>query len=400
MSYARTFSLYLLVPVILAFGVALFLYRSSPETEPVAPGVTPPAPVSLEDGLSWHTYHGDATLAGVADTEVAEPPVLLWRFDAGAPIDNTPVVQGGVILVANKSGELFGIDLAGRKIWSRKLGEERFDAPLACFGGLVLAGSAAGTLYGIDQLTGEERWRADIGGPILGTPNAAPGEHGLNAYVIAQDDGVIHCFELATGRRLWQAAGVDRCDGSPSVDDGVVVFGSCAAALHLFSAVDGGFLMDVPLDDDSQVAGGVALRNGFAYSGSRGGMLVRADVATGEIVWRNRDTEQSVFTTPAVDGESVLFSCDDGGVYALDLETGARRWRFETPGEPTSPVIARDRVVVTANGTLYILQLRDGRELWSRDVSDRISSPAVISGRIIVGCDDGTVAAFGPKEDL
>ncbi len=90
-----------------------------------------------------------------------------------------------------------------------------------------------------------------------------------------------------------------------------------------------------------------------------------------------------------------MFGSLDDYVYALDLATGKTVWRFETPGEPSSPVIAGDAVLFSAEGTLYMLRLGDGEVLWSYEVSDTISAPALIWGMVVVGGEDGTVTAFG-----
>ena len=109
----------------------------------------------------------------------------------------------------------------------------------------------------------------------------------------------------------------------------------------------------------------------------------------GKVVWVNEDSKDEVFTTPAVSDDTVVFSSSDGNVFALDRTTGEQKWSFETEGTPTSPVIARDKVIVSIDGTLYVLQLDDGSTLFSYDVSDEISSPAVFSNVIVVGSDEG-----------
>ena len=118
---------------------------------------------------------------------------------------------------------------------------------------------------------------------------------------------------------------------------------------------------------------------------------------TGEIVWLNDDTDYEIFSTPAVNGQWVIFSADDGFVYGLDRATGKQRWKFETPGFPTSAVISKDKVIVPSDGVLYLLDLQTGEKLWSYEVSDQISSPAIIDGMIVVSSDDGTVTAFGER---
>jgi outer membrane protein assembly factor BamB len=122
--------------------------------------------------------------------------------------------------------------------------------------------------------------------------------------------------------------------------------------------------------------------------------VFRVDLETGKIVWINEDSEGEVFSTPAVDDDTVVFASDDGGVYALERDTGALRWKFMTDGMPTSAVIAGDVVVFGSDGTLYLLRRDTGEVRWSFEVSDEISSPAIIGEMIVVGGDDGTVTAF------
>lgn len=346
----------------------------------------------------WSTYHGDAALTGSAPGALPGRLRVLWRFEAGAAVRGTPVVSGGHVFFANAKGEVSAINLLGRKTWSKALtgqyGAAAIDAPLACFDSSLYVGTAGGTLHALDMETGEERWRRDIGGPILGTPNSS----GKALYVVAQDEGVLHCLDPVTGNPIWRSEGVSRCDGSPSIGDNAVVFGSCAAAIHVFSADTGKLERNIEIDDDSQVAGGVALVGGHAFSGCRSGKVLRVNVKTGAIVWVNKDTDFEVFATPAVSNGQVVFGSFDGCVYALDMETGVQRWRFETRGTPESPVIVDGKVVAAADGTLYLLDLEKGSELWSHEVSDFITAPAVAGGMVLVGCDDGTVAAFGASE--
>jgi outer membrane protein assembly factor BamB len=365
----------------------------------------------LEEIVGWNTYHGDAALSGAVSVALPDQFAPLWRFRAGAAVSNTPVVASGRVFIANAKGEVLASDLQGELLWSVKLTkgtredgtpeEEVIDAPLACFDEVLLVGTADGTLYALDAATGEEKWRYEVGEPILGTPNllSAPvaGEDAGRAavVVVSQSDGALHCVALADGEPIWQTEGVSRCDGSPAVGDGLVVFGSCVAALHVFSAADGKLERNIEVGADSEVAGGVAVYGDAVFTGSRSGRVLQADLRTGGVLWVNEDAEDEVFTTPAVSGDSVVFASSDGYIYALNRETGDRRWTFDTNGTPASPVIAGDKVVVTSDGVLHVVRLENGAPVWSHEVSDVITGPAVVGRMIIVGSEDGTVTAFG-----
>lgn len=358
----------------------------------------------------WNTYHGSAALTGAIAVEITPPLQPVWRFMAGTPIYNTPVVSNGRVFFAGRKGSVFALDLEGKQVWSQQLstgvlpdGTPRaavLDAPLACFGDTVFAGDAGGMVFALDAATGEVRWRQDIGAPILGSPNWAPSsdDQAMPAagalYIIAQGDGALHCLDVATGEKRWVSEGRSRCDGSPGVGNGVVVYGSCDSALHVFSGITGTLERNITIKGDSQVASGVAIDGDLAFSGCRSGMVLQVNTQTGAIIWSSQVTDVEIFTTPAVSEEWVVLGAEDGFLYALARSSGETQWKFDTGGTPQSPVIAGDKVVVSADGTLYLLNLENGESLWSYEASDFITAPAVAGALILVGSDDGTVAAF------
>lgn len=368
----------------------------------------------------WPTYHGGSALTGYADVSFSEKPELVWRYSAGDAIYSTPVSDGTNLFFAVKGGRVVALDLAGQKKWERSFvrtndaGKEmpqKFEAPLVVFDGKVLAGSARGKLYALDAALGKTVWEYDADGVLVGSPNligragspSAPGRTDRRSVpaaviVIDQSDGAIHALSLKTSKLLWESEGVERCDGSPSVDGERIVFGSCAAALHVFD-FEGKHLLDVEVGDEAQIAGGIALNGGLAFAGTRDGRLICAEVESGKVRWSFQAGDQS-FATPAVSSNAVVFASDDGLVYALRLnnEDATLVWKFDAGGIPSSPVIAGDKVAVSADGSLFLLGLKDGRKLWSKNVSDEITSPAIIDGMLVVGADDGTVSAFGTKK--
>ncbi len=388
---------------------------------------------------AWPTYHGESGLTGYSEASLPDSPALLWRYNAAGEVYQPPVSDGKQIYFSAKKGRVIALDLVGEKVWEHTFSRtnsagqdmaERFEAPLAVFDGKVLASASRGILYALDGATGSELWQYDVDGVLLGSPNLIVGSTGsLSVITIDQSEGSLHALELSTGKRLWETEGVERCDGSPGVGAGRIVFGSCAAALHQFSTKDGAHVIDVDVGGDAQIAGGAAILDGRAYAGTRDGRLVCADLLTGEILWSFDEAEAQSFATPAVTKEVVIFSSDDGFIYAVSaadvsqasrlqngsqarddgaggtpaiqqsqLEAGEQIWKFDTGGIPTSPVIAGDKVAVSADGTLFLLDLKTGKKVWSKNVSDEISSPAIINGMLVVGADDGTVSAYGKQK--
>lgn len=403
---------------IIALGLAaaiaaLFLLILLREPVPTAPSgpIPPPSDKTEETTISttpWNTYHGNASLTGQAEPLQADALEVRWRFSTGAKVEQTPVAEDGRIFVANRSGEVFAIGSDGSRLWTKQFFEtvknpppdakpraEAIDAPLAVFQGTLLVAAASGTLYALDAATGNERWRAAIDGTFLGTPNFVDGTPGM-ILGINQSDASLHAFDAKTGAALWTSESIDRCDGSPGVGKDFVVYGSCAAALHVIGTAEGKLLRSIDIDGDSQVAGGVAVDGDSVFSGCRSGKILHVNVRTGQIAWINPAAQAEIFTTPAVNAQWVVAASDDGKVFGVDRATGQTKWTVRPGLKPKSPVLAGDRVFLSAQGSLYMLSLSDGHTLWSAEAGDEISSPAVAFGLVLVAGDDGAVTAFGP----
>jgi len=356
----------------------------------------------------WPTYHGGAGLTGVSDVALPETPELLWRFNAGGAVYTTPVSDGERVFFSAKKGKIVALDLEGSDLWKKSFSRTndagtvvsvRFEAPLVCGEGLVFAGSTRGTLYALDAKTGEMRWKYETEGRIVGSPNFVEPRNTQKTrkiIVLDQSEGALHCVDVETGTLLWKTEGVERCDGAPGIGNGKIVFGSCLAALHVFSS-DGKDLKDIEVGGDGQIAGGVAVDGTLAFAGLRDGSLVCADLEAGNILWSSDLSDEQTFSTPAIISSRVIYASDNGFVYAVNRKDGALVWEFDTGGLPSSPVVAKDKVAVSADGVLFLLDLATGKKMWSKEVSDEISSPALVGGRMVVGTDDGTVSAFGKK---
>ncbi len=371
-----------------------------------------PLPRPAPPAVNWPTYHGSFALDGVADVSFPDALVQAWQFDAGAAISNPPVALDDRIFFTNNKGVIFSLDMNGKEIWTKAFTEPLsegkeprkiyIDAPLVIVNTTLIAGASNGTVYALDTATGDVRWQCETKLPILGSPSVADvvvdGAKQKRVFVIDESEGALQCIDFNTGILLWTGKTVSRCDGSPAANGSLVVYGSCAAALHVFSAIDGKLLHETPLDDDSQVAGGVVLLGDSIYSGSRSGLFVHVNAQNGEKIWTNKDCEGESFSTPAINDEYIVYGANDSVLYALDRKSGALKWKQKLDDTPNSAAIARDKVIVTSAGDLHVLRLADGSKVWSQQVSDFITAPSVAGALVLVGSEDGSLTAFRGKD--
>jgi outer membrane protein assembly factor BamB len=255
-----------------------------------------------------------------------------------------------------------------------------------------------GMVFALDAESGRERWRRPAGDRILAPPTGWITSDGRQRIlVLNQPDGDVHALDAEAGTTLWTREGSARSDGPVSTDGQRIVHGTCAATLCVLAADDGTTLYTVPLGTGHEVAGGIALADGRAYGGTRGGDLFCADLETGAVVWRRAGHAADMFNTPAVDKERVVYSAGEA-VYAVDLENGHPLWEQSLGTGPVgSPVTDGKTIVVAVGGRMVMLDAEDGRPVWHREVSDSMAGPAAVEGVLVVGTDDGFVVAFGEE---
>lgn len=123
---------------------------------------------------AWRVHPGGAVtmLAALGDTVLAATtrsrltawhadgsPV--WEVDTRDLISQPPVLLAGMLLVADDSGHLVGIDAAtGRESWHRALGEHLTAAPVVC-GDILLVATAGPRLLALGG-DGTQRWERDL----------------------------------------------------------------------------------------------------------------------------------------------------------------------------------------------------------------------------------------------
>lgn len=278
------------------------------------------------------------------------------------------VLADGVLLMTDAGLRLHAVDaVSGRLLWSRPLllhadcggvavqvdemGSGGFHQSKPTMAdGRVYCGSPSRFVVAVDQQTGAECWRFEMGGAVSGAPAYAA--HGQGAeksgrVLIGQQGGedAFYCLDARTGEPVWKQA-LGWVWSSANVADGRV-FVPC---------VDGHFAC--------------------------------LDLADGAIRWRYRSARAAHPEAPVADGV-VYFGSWDHFVYAFDAQTGRLRWKFHTGGTPDSgaPIAHGRRLYVPMGGRrLCCLHAEDGAVVWEfcPERGCMNASPALAGGRLFV----------------
>lgn len=300
------------------------------------------------------------------------------------------------------------------KTWSYQLRGESWSTPALCDvngDGVmdVITACRAGWIYAIDGHSGDEIWATSARDEITASPIVAHvGNNEDPRVFIGSHDGAMHCLDARTGAVHWKFQTNNRIRTRPTISDVngdgrlELIFASYGGNVYCCDALTGEVkwhavlspmrwltdatwgMVSSPLVIESHGSG-----NSVVILGTRTNRTYALDAATGETLWfatilSGSDASPSIAT---IDGQPAAIigsgeSLDGGGnktVYALDVETGRRRWTYRAwggmDGAPTVADIDGDgqaEIVVTslADASIYALRVEDGSLMWRYSIPE------------------------------
>ena len=144
-----------------------------------------------------------------------------------------------------------------------------------------------------------------------------------------------------------------------------------------------------------------AVDGGRVFAAAVEGGVTALDLQSGQAVWHH-DSELRLSGGPGAGEGLVVAGSLEGDVVALDAATGAQRWTAKVGNEIlAAPVIGQGVVLVRSiDGRVTAFDADDGNRLWfwereTPSLSVRGSgSPLLGPGLLFVGSDDGTLSAI------
>lgn len=133
-----------------------------------------------------------------------------------------------------------------------------------------------------------------------------------------------------------------------------------------------------------------AIAAGTVYVGSLDKILYAVDLQTGNLKWKYEATDE-IKSSPSFNQDTVYFGDELGTFHAIDAVTGKKKWEFKAnAGIISSANFAGDRVVFGSyDNNLYCLSLKDGSLLWKLETAGYVhATPAIQNENVLVtGCD-------------
>jgi outer membrane protein assembly factor BamB len=283
--------------------------------------------------LPASTEIDQANTGAIARIGFAEPPNILWQQGDGDSWWGGMAVHDGVVVAIERN---------------RK------------------------AIMAFNAVTGERLWEHQAGKFDYGMGIIMTCDPDFDAVILGGDLG-ISAWNRKSGEKLWEHltdTGVD----APTIAAGLVIAGGSDGNVHAVDLKTGAakwkhdFMADAPEDPEG-------------FDGRRARFEGRPA----------RPQEAST------DGETVFLSIfDQCRTLAIDVQTGKRRWTFQSKGWMGSrPTVSADAVYVGSQDRhFYAIDKQTGQELWNIETGSwNSASPAITEKYVVFGSNDGKVYA-------
>ena len=279
---------------------------------------------------------------------------------------NTPVTDGENIYVFFGSSGLYGFDLEGNQLWRADAGSGTdgwgsASSPVV-YGDLVIVNASveSGALIAFDKKSGEEAWRVDRARRSWGTPIIVEVGDRHECILSMQDE--IISVDPATGRSLWEAAGInDYICSSVVANDGIIyaIGARRGAAVAVQAGEVNGERELWRADVGSNVTSPVYL-NGHLYWVSDAGIAFCLDAETGERVYRERlGNSGRVYASAVAAGDKLYVVSRENGTFVISASPQFELLAHNELDDDTvfnaSPAVANDQLYLRSDRALYCI---------------------------------------------
>ena len=265
---------------------------------------------------------------------------------------STMAVNGQAAFAVFASGDLAAVDLEGRLLWTRSLGQPQLNygyaSSLALYRDTVLVQAdqeEGGRLLALEASSGKTRWET----PRQVLPSwASPVvvDTGKRKEVLLNGNPLLAAYDPDKGRELWQVPG-----------------------------------------RRGEIAPSPAYAEGRVFAADQLLSLVAVDARTRAKLWEMYDDLPDV-ASPLATGELVVAAASYGVVTCMEASTGEVLWRQEFPtGFYASPILAGGRLYLLDRvGVMRILAAtRQGGVLGSPEIGEPAdATPAFRDGKIFI----------------
>lgn len=347
-----------------------------------------------------------------------------WKFKSNGMIRSTPAVVDTVVYFNNYGAKFYAVNTkSGQEMWSFDTDGESprtgkglnwctpkdmvmtdpWDFYLASpviADTLVYFGSGA-NVYAINLKNNEMVWKYTAPNVVHSSPAVYNGIIYFGCW-----DSKIYALNTITGKEIWsfqtgldaENHGMEGIQSSPSVIDTLVIIGSRDANVYALHAKTGNVIWKTSF-------GGTWMPSSYAYfnetlftGSSEGGGLKALSILNGKLKYAASKNFYLTFSTPAIASETAFIGCMNGSLFAVDVNTGKIKCRFDTDGRISDPLNAildegnlNPAVFNPVSGTDYEQAVEYVRRVLT--AGSVLATPAIDKNTVYFGSSDSCLYA-------
>ena len=285
-----------------------------------------------------------------------------WQAPIVGGVTTRPLVFGGWIFVADRSGVLYKISLVEGKVqWQARL-DSFVSRPITKVGSSLFLLTANQTLYHVDSESGQINWAVDQARSdrdLIIRSETSPLVVNTVVYH-GTTRGEIVATNIDTGKESWRvnprffSGEFKEIVGEMVYTDGRILFArhdGTVGSLRTSSPQE-----SLHLWENGKQLSGVstsAYRAGRYYVGTASGQVIAFSSSTGRRLWVNQLGVSITFMS--VGEKSIYCATSSGLVAALRVQDGTIRWYDELGESIVTPPVYRDKDLyfATGNRNLY-----------------------------------------------
>ncbi|WP_017445472.1 outer membrane protein assembly factor BamB [Gayadomonas joobiniege] len=272
------------------------------------------------------TENGDLVALNV---ETGEP---VWRSRVAGEILSAPVVESGKVISALSSGQVVALDAEdGEEVWQSSadvpaLTLRGASSPAFVQGG-VFVGTGSGKVVTLNSENGQMAWDVQVAKPQGATDlariadvDASPIVNGYNLYAFSAG-GALTMLDLRNAREVWKRE--YRGYQNMSLAGNQLLFSDERSIIYALDSRTGVELWSNNQLRNRHVTAGAIWQDYYAV-GDFEGYLYLFDIATGQLLYSNKISDEALLAQPIVVDEQLVIQTRDGEVLVLVQATQGR----------------------------------------------------------------------------
>ena len=337
-----------------------------------------------------HEYLGSPTRTPEALEHLENEPEAVWSVTAGRGITGAPAVGERVTAVASVDRWVHALDTRSGNLFWRFRGTDAFGVgPVMGAGAIYVATETGdGIATSIDILSGKRRWQSRIGRV------AAPLVLRDTILYVSTQSGLLLALSTRDGSTLWSRVAAPSRAG-PLVTASFIAVPGLTDSLFVFSTGTGHPIARVRLP--STITAPLAMiSDSLVAAAAPAGAVLAIELPSGALRWRV-ETGNPIPGGPAVHGDTVFALTNSCAFWqiAVSAPAVARPTQLGCRTR-TGPTVLRDGVLVaTIDGDLRFHDRSGQGRSWSLAIGGELPHPPIVQrGQIVVAPILGNVMSF------